>query len=178
VYLRCLCYYFRDKAWIHTYTPITLTPWRGSRGTFHQNYLTIRNTADVTGGNAWMVCIKRILKYYLVEVLTKNSLTSFREYNYRKRIQKPWNTWLKSFGSREIARRGSECSEWGLLSVPPGAREPSLGRWGRFVWHQAAPQLPLRAAQRELKALLIEIMVIITFGSLQCIFCSTMMRVK
>jgi hypothetical protein len=44
---------------IHTYIPLTLYPRRGSRGildithpppTFYQNYLAMRNTADVTGG--------------------------------------------------------------------------------------------------------------------------------
>jgi hypothetical protein len=41
-----------------TYIPLTLYPRRGSRGisdiaptpTFYQNYLAVRNTADVTGG--------------------------------------------------------------------------------------------------------------------------------
>jgi hypothetical protein len=41
-----------------TYIPLTLYPRRGSRGvsdiapmpTFYQNYLALRNTADVTGG--------------------------------------------------------------------------------------------------------------------------------
>jgi hypothetical protein len=44
--------------YIHTYIPLTLYPRRGSRGisdiaprpTFYQNYLAVRNTADVTGG--------------------------------------------------------------------------------------------------------------------------------
>jgi hypothetical protein len=51
---------------IHTYIPLTLYPPRGSRGvsditpraSFYQNYLAVRNTADVTVGKPIAVYLK------------------------------------------------------------------------------------------------------------------------
>jgi hypothetical protein len=50
--------HFTLHTYIHTYIPLTLYPRRGSIGfsdiaprpTFYQNYVAVRNTADVTGG--------------------------------------------------------------------------------------------------------------------------------
>jgi hypothetical protein len=63
------CYYFRlFGLYIHTYIPLTLYPRRGSRGvryssetpTFYQNYLAMRNTADVTGGKPIAIWLQSI----------------------------------------------------------------------------------------------------------------------
>jgi hypothetical protein len=59
--LSCVLFFFRNMVKcnvVHTYIPLTLYPRRGSRGisdiaprpTFYQNYLAVRNSADVTGG--------------------------------------------------------------------------------------------------------------------------------